>query len=66
MFKGLYSLIYPSNNLQADKVFWTKILGIALYFDEPFYVGFSVGGNELGLDPMQVLSELQYQLRIGE
>jgi predicted enzyme related to lactoylglutathione lyase len=25
--------------------------GIEPYFDEPFYVGFNVGGYELGLDP---------------
>ena len=28
-----------------------RVLGIAPYFDQPFYVGFSVGGYELGLDP---------------
>jgi predicted enzyme related to lactoylglutathione lyase len=27
------------------------VLGLAPYFDEPFYVGFSVGGFELGLVP---------------
>lgn len=27
------------------------MLGVAPYFDEPFYVGFTVGGFELGLDP---------------
>jgi hypothetical protein len=25
--------------------------GVDPYFDEPFYVGFDVGGFELGLDP---------------
>ncbi len=51
MFQGLRSLIYPSANLDADKAFWTKTLGFGPYFDEPFYVGFNVGGYELGLDP---------------
>ena len=27
------------------------MLGTAPYFDEPFFVGFNVGGYELGLDP---------------
>jgi predicted enzyme related to lactoylglutathione lyase len=27
------------------------VLGINPYFDQPFYVGFNVGGYELGLDP---------------
>jgi uncharacterized glyoxalase superfamily protein PhnB len=30
---------------------YSSILGIAPYFDEPFYVGFNVGGFELGLHP---------------
>ena len=51
MFKGLYSVIYPTSNLDADKAWWTKLLGIAPYFDQPFYAGFQVEGYELGLDP---------------
>ena len=27
------------------------LLGVEPYFDEPFYVGFQIGGYELGLDP---------------
>lgn len=48
---GLRTLIYPSNNLKEDKAWWIKALGFEPYFDEPFYVGFNVGGYELGLDP---------------
>lgn len=48
---GLRTLIYPSNDLKADKEWWTKTLGFEPYFDEPFYVGFNVAGYELGLDP---------------
>ena len=28
-----------------------QVLGVAPYFDQPFYVGFNVGGFELGLLP---------------
>lgn len=48
---GLRTLIYPSNDLQADKKWWSEVLGYEPYFDEPFYVGFNVNGYELGLDP---------------
>lgn len=51
MFLGLRSTIYPSADLAADKAFWRNALGIEPYFDQPFYVGFNVGGYELGLDP---------------
>jgi predicted enzyme related to lactoylglutathione lyase len=51
MFLGLRSLIYPAPDLESAKVWYTQALGIEPYFDEPFYVGFDVGGYELGLYP---------------
>lgn len=44
-------MIYPSPDLEAAKVWWTRLLGSPPYFDEPFYVGFNVAGYELGLLP---------------
>ena len=51
MFLGLRTVIYPAPNLAAAKAWYANVLGAAPYFDEPFYVGFSVGGFELGLLP---------------
>lgn len=51
MFQGLRTAIYHVDNLQKAKEWYTKVLGIKPYFDQPFYVGFNVGGFELGLDP---------------
>jgi predicted enzyme related to lactoylglutathione lyase len=51
MFLGLRSLIHPAPDLSAAKAFYTAMLGKEPYFDEPFYVGYSVGGFELGLWP---------------
>lgn len=48
---GLRTLIYPTLNLEQDKKWWADALGFPPYFDQPFYVGFNVGGYELGLDP---------------
>ena len=48
---GLRTVIYPAPDLSASKKFWVKMLGFEPYFDEPFYVGFEVGGYELGLLP---------------
>ena len=48
---GLRTVIYPSPDLAAAKAWWIDLLGVAPYFDEPFYVGFSVAGYELGLLP---------------
>jgi catechol 2,3-dioxygenase-like lactoylglutathione lyase family enzyme len=51
MFQGLRTVIYPAPDLEAAKEWWSSVLGMQPYFDEPFYVGFNVGGYELGLDP---------------
>lgn len=51
MFQGLRTVIYPTPDLDAGKRWYAEVLGVPPYFDEPFYVGFSVGGFELGLIP---------------
>jgi len=51
MFLGLRTAIYPAPDLAAAKKWYSTVLGLTPYFDEPFYVGFSVGGFELGLLP---------------
>lgn len=48
---GLRTVIYPSPDLGAATSWWTTLLGVEPYFDEPFYVGYNVGGYELGLLP---------------
>ena len=50
-FLGLRTVVYHAPDLDRAKTWYTEALGIEPYFDEPFYVGFSVGGFELGLDP---------------
>jgi predicted enzyme related to lactoylglutathione lyase len=50
-FHGLRTAIYWAPDLDKAKEWYSRVLGIAPYFDQPFYVGFSVGGYELGLDP---------------
>jgi predicted enzyme related to lactoylglutathione lyase len=50
-FLGLRSSIYSAPNLAESKAWWTKALAVEPYFDEPFYVGFDLGGYELGLNP---------------
>lgn len=52
MFLGLRTAIYPAPDLAAAKKWYTEMLGQEPYFDEPFFVGFSVGGFELGLLPI--------------
>lgn len=51
MLLGLRTVIYKVGNLQQAKDWYSHVFNIEPYFDEPFYVGYNVGGFELGLDP---------------
>lgn len=49
--KGLRTCIYRVNDIQKATAWYSKVLDSEPYFNEPFYVGFNVGGYELGLQP---------------
>lgn len=51
MLLGLRTVVYPVTDLGAAKAWYAALVGHAPYFDQPFYVGFEVGGFELGLVP---------------
>lgn len=48
---GLRTVVYMVPDLDAAKEWYSKTFGIKPYFDTEFYVGFNVGGYELGLHP---------------
>jgi predicted enzyme related to lactoylglutathione lyase len=54
MLQGLRTAIYHVHDLTAAKDWYARVLGQSPYFDQPFYVGFNVGGYELGLQPSGV------------
>lgn len=51
MLKGLRTVIYPAPDIEKAKQWYTLVTGEEPYFDEPYYVGFDIGGYELGLQP---------------
>lgn len=52
MLLGLRSLIHQTDDLDGATRWLTDALGVGPYFEEPFYVGFEIGGCELGLLPV--------------
>lgn len=52
-FKALMTAIYPAPDVPKAKAWYAQAFGVEPYFDEPFYVGFNVGGFELGLVPVE-------------
>jgi predicted enzyme related to lactoylglutathione lyase len=48
---GLRTVVYKVSDMASAKEWYTRAFATAPYFDEPFYVGFNIGGFELGLHP---------------
>ena len=46
---GLRTTIYKVSDIEKAREWYASAFGTRPYFDEPFYVGFNIGGYELGL-----------------
>ena len=51
MNEGVKTIIYPVKDLTKAKTLYSTLLGVKPYGDEPYYVGFNIEGQEVGLDP---------------
>jgi predicted enzyme related to lactoylglutathione lyase len=51
MIQGLRTILYAAPDLEKAKAWYSQVLEREPYFDQPFYVGYEVGGFELGLVP---------------
>lgn len=48
---SIKTIIVPVRDLAAARTLYGTVLGVEPYADEPYYVGFRVGDQEIGLDP---------------
>ena len=48
---GIRTVIYPVRDLERAKALMSELVGADPTSDTPHYVGFTVGGQEIGLDP---------------
>ena len=63
---GLRSVIYPINDLEKSKKWWTEALGYQPYVDQPFYVGFKIGGYDVQLTAVKGAEGPNYQATVAE
>lgn len=54
---GLRTVIYKVSDIKKAKEWYSKVFETNPYFDEPFYVGFNIGGYELGLMPEEKVTK---------
>jgi predicted enzyme related to lactoylglutathione lyase len=51
MNSRLTAVVYPTSDLAKAKAMLSRVLGGDPTYDDPYYVGFDVGGLQIGLDP---------------
>ncbi len=50
---GLRTVVYMVDDLNKAKNWYGKVFNAKPYYDTPYYVGFNIGGYELGLHPKE-------------
>ena len=51
MNKGIKTIIYPVKDMTMSKTLFTKLLGVEPYADQPYYIGFKIDDQDIGLVP---------------
>jgi predicted enzyme related to lactoylglutathione lyase len=51
MNKGIKTVLYPVKDISGATVLFRKFLGVDPYAEQPYYVGFKVDDQDIGLVP---------------
>ena len=51
MNQGVKTVVYPVKDIAKAKELFRELLGVEPYADAPYYVGFKVDNQDIGLDP---------------
>jgi predicted enzyme related to lactoylglutathione lyase len=60
MAKSIEVIVYPVKDVDKAKRIFTQFLGVEPYADQPYYIGYKVGGMEVGLDPRGTAGPIGY------
>ena len=51
MNQGIKTIIYSAADIARAKALYAKLLGVEPYVENPYYVGFKIGDQDIGLTP---------------
>jgi predicted enzyme related to lactoylglutathione lyase len=51
MNNGIKTILYPVKDMAQSKSMFAKLLGVEPYADSPYYIGFKVNDQDVGLIP---------------
>jgi len=60
MVRNIKLLVYPVKDIEKAKAFYGKFLDMEPYVASPYYVGYKVGDQEVGLDPNSNAGPIAY------
>jgi len=60
MARTINLIVYPVQDVDKAKDFYGSFLDAEPYADSPYYVGYRVGDQEIGLDPNSKLGPIAY------
>ena len=60
MARSIKLIVYGVRDLEKARVFYTTFLGTEPYADSPYYVGYRVDDQEIGLDPHSTAGPIAY------
>ena len=60
MTPSIKLIVYPVKDIEKAKSFYGKFLGVEPYVEGPYYVGYRVGEQEVGLDPNSKVGPIGY------
>jgi predicted enzyme related to lactoylglutathione lyase len=60
MAQGIKLIVYPVKDIERAKAFFSTFLDVDPYVESPYYVGYRVGVQEVGLDPNSKIGPIAY------
>ena len=60
MAQNIKLIVYPVKDIEKAKAFYGTFLDVEPYVEGPYYVGYRVGDQEVGLDPNSQIGPIAY------
>jgi predicted enzyme related to lactoylglutathione lyase len=60
MAQDIKLIVYPVKDIERAKAFFSTFLDVDPYVESPYYVGYRVGDQEVGLDPNSKIGPIAY------
>ena len=60
MAQNIKLLVFPVKDVDKARTFYSRFLGVEPYVESPYYVGYRVGEQEIGLDPNSKVGPIGY------